>query len=448
MTRKNRTGYLYRRGSVYWLQYSIDGQVIRQSLDTTSKTDAEKQRKEIMRPFQAAGRADALSVIAGQLKDARAEQAAAEDEANPPLAIVAAWDAYYDSENRPDSSERTLAGYESAWKRFFKWMKDTHPDKMQVLKPDHDPEFIMLMREVTAETAAAYAKKLQSDGVTASTFNQHIGLMRLMWRVLAKAIRAESNPWLEVSRKKLGAQKVAHRRQNLTPEQFDTVLKCAGRADLHDLIFTLAWTGQRLADVVLMKWNAIDFKRHIILVHPLKLRRTGKQVTIPLLPELAALLKMRKGNAAGPLVFPELAEDYQRDTSSVSKRISAAFDKADLNPRETMPGVKRSVAVYGAHSLRHYFATQALAAGLPSDVVRSITGHTSDGMLNHYQHVDARLIGELASKLQAPQKAIDGEAAALPPHADAVPGWIADLLRGMNAKNWKSVKDEILKAAS
>lgn len=433
MTRKHRTGNLYRRGNVWWLRYMVEGKTVYESLHCTSREDAEKERKRIMRPLMAADKADVLANISKRLTDAKDEQAAADEEANPPLAISAAWDAYYDSKSRPDSSERTLAGYESAWKRFKRWIEKEHPDIKQ-------------MRDVSKNLAAAYATILEADGVTASTFNQHIGLMRLVWRTLAEEIRAGSNPWMDMRRKKLGAQKVAHRRRNLTPEQFDSLLKCAGSADMHDLLFTLGWTGQRLADIVLLKWNSIDFKRKVVTIHPLKLRRTGKEVHIPLLPQLADILKMRKRNAAGPHVFPELVEDYQRDPSALSKRIAAAFDKAELPPREKLPGVSRAVVVYGAHSLRHYFATQALAAGIPAEIVKRITGHTSDTMLANYEHLDARFIGELANKLQAqplnPQKQI----AALPAHEDnPLPPWAAKMIEGMTTKNWKKVKTELLK---
>jgi len=431
MTKKHRTGSLYRRGNVYWLKYMVDGRLIRQSLETTDEEQAEKQRKKIMRPMMAADRADALAVVSKKLADAKDEQAAADEEANPPLKITAAWDAYYDSANRPDSSERTLAGYESAWKRFVRWMDAEHPDAEQ-------------MREVTSETAAAYAKKLQADKVTASTFNQHIGLLRLIWRTLSKEIRTPTNPWMDIRRKKLGAQSVAHRHHNITQEQFEALLKSAGSADLHDLLFTIAWTGQRLADIVLLRWDAVDFKGKVISIHPLKLRRTGKQVFVPLLPQLADLLKARKRNAAGPLVFHELAQDYKRDNSALSKRIQAAFEKSGLTPRDSKPGVSRAVAVYGAHSLRHYFVTQALAAGIPAEIVKKITGHTSDAMLATYEHVDARLIGELASKLQPTTT----KPAALPPHGrEPTPAWILELAKGMNSKNWKAIQAEIIKGA-
>ncbi len=424
MTTKHRKGYLYKRGNTYWIRYTIAGRRVRESLETTSLEEAEKRRKKKMRPLMAADRTEALAVIAGKLAEAKSEQAAADEEANPPLAISAAWDAYCASKKRPDSSERTLEGYGSSWKRFKVWLGDKHPETRQ-------------MRDISEKIAIEYAEHLEEERVSVSTFNQHMMLLKLVWRVLEKDIRGPC-PWKEISRKKASAQKHAHRRKSLTQPQFEALLKNAGSADMHDLLFALAWTGQRRGDIVLLRWDSIDFKRKVITVHPMKTRRTGKAVYIPLLPALADLLKMRKKNAAGPHVFPELVADYERDPTSISKRISQAFTDAKLETTEHLPGVKRAVVQYGAHSLRHFFATQALSAGMPAEIVKRITGHASDEMLANYEHVDAKLIGQLASKLSSGQPA-------LPAHNAPLPAWAVELVETLTPDNALEVKAALLK---
>lgn len=446
MAKKPRTGHLYKRGNVYWLRYIVDGKPICKSLKTTNGKEAEKGRDKEMRPFRTANKAEILAITKDRLSEAEKEKQTEMDAQHPPLKMIDAWDAYVASKKRPDSSERTLAGYESSWNRFMRWMKETYPDKSAPRKEgEAEPAYSKYMQGINVEIAEAYAEKLESDKVTASTFNQHIGLLKLMWKTLAKDIKATENPWLEIRRKKLGAQRVAHRHQSITQEQFESLLNCAGSTDLHDLLFAIAWTGQRLADVVLMEWTAIDFKHKVISIHPMKLRRTGKQIFLPLLPQLDDLLKTRKKNVAGPYVFPELVAEYKRDTSMVSKRIQAAFDKAKLKPHESMPGVSRAVVRYGAHSLRHYFVTQALVAGIPSEIVKAITGHASDAMFSLYQHVDARLMGKLAAEISA--KPVEEPKALPAPEADnaPLPSWALKMLDTMTAENWESVRREMKK---
>lgn len=423
---KHRTGYLFQRGKQYYLQYRIEGKTIVERLGTDNKDEAEKMRAEKMRAFTTAARADALAVIKDKLSDAKTEAQTAKDKANPPLNIAGAWRAYEAASNRPDSSERTLYGYECSWKRFAAWMHDKHPGKL-------------LMRDVDADTAAAYAQHLAAEKVSASTFNQHIGLLRLVWRCLAGQIRGTGNPWMDIAKKR--AQRLQHRHKAITAEQFDNLLKAAPDADIHDLLFVLGWTGQRLVDGVMLRWDAIDFNRHVITLHPVKTARTGKAVHIPIMPPLADLLQKRRDMVTGAQVFPELVPDYERDRSAISKRIQKTFDKAGLSPRDNLPGLKRAVAFYGAHSLRHFFATQALTAGIPGEIVKRITGHTSDDMLEGYQHIDAAMIGGLADRIgnghtpTAPT--------ALPAPATDWRAQVLALADRLTARTWKAVREEM-----
>ena len=425
---KHRTGHLYRRGNIFWLQYRIEGRFVQQSLDTTDRNEAETKQKKIMRPFMAADLASAHAIVESQLRSAENKAQTAAEDASPPLAVADAWAAYERATNRPDSSEAMICHNKSIWKRFISWLSTENPNKTA-------------MRDIDAGTASAYAQRLTTDKVTASTFNQHIGFLRLVWRCLAEPIRSAANPWLTIGKKR--PQRLAHRRHSITPKQFENLLKAASDADIHDLLFFLGLSGQRLVDGVMLRWDLIDFKRKVITLNPRKTARTGKTVYIPLLPALAELLQKRRDMVAGNLAFPELAAAYERDSGSVSKRIQSVFTKAGLITTEHRPGVERAVVVYGAHSLRHYFATQALSAGIPGEIVKRITGHSSDAMLEGYEHVDAAMISGLASKLSNGKQPL-----ALPaPRAD-IRVQVRALADRLNGKNWQSVKKEFLKLAN
>jgi integrase len=56
------------------------------------------------------------------------------------------------------------------------------------------------------------------------------------------------------------------------------------------------------------------------------------------------------------------------------------------------------------HSFRHYFNTQLVGAGLSSDIVREVIGHTSPEMTSNYTHLettDAQSVKEVQNKLLA-----------------------------------------------
>lgn len=384
MAKKARTGSLYLRGNTYWLKFQVDGQVFRQSLDTSNKSEAESKQKEIMRPLALLNKADALAITKARLQDVEAQIANDAQIANPPLTMSHAWTTYVNATNRPDSSYRTLSGYESIWKRFYRWTEQSR-------------QKITSLCEVDADLAAQYATRLTKDGVTASTFNQHIGFLRLLWKTLDDKICGDVNPWTKIQKRRL--QRLEHRRKTITPEQLNALLDATDDQDLRDLVFTLAWTGQRLVDGVYLRWDSIQFSRHIITLYPRKTIRTAKAVYIPLLPQLDVLLQNRRKRIEGDLVFPEILTLYERDNSAVVKKIQKLFERIGLQPRDKRPGISRAVTSYGAHSLRHFFATQALAAAIPAEIVKRITGHNSDVMLEGYEHIDAAMIGDFAKRL-------------------------------------------------
>ena len=190
----------------------------------------------------------------------------------------------------------------------------------------------------------------------------------------------------------------------MTPAQFDALLSATeGDRDLHDLLLLLAWTGLRLVDGVKLKWGAVDFRQGVITLAPQKTaRRTGKEVHIPLFPPVRAMLDARQaGKVLAPArpVFPALVDEYDRDNSALSKRLATAFAAAGMDTTEARADRARPVTIYGAHSLRHFFVTAASAAGMPAAMIKSITGHATDAMLEHSQQLGVSMAGEIAAKI-------------------------------------------------
>ena len=58
-----------------------------------------------------------------------------------------------------------------------------------------------------------------------------------------------------------------------------------------------------------------------------------------------------------------------------------------LEPSVKVPGRKKSVTVYGFHSLRHSFVSHCAEAGVPKAVVLSIIGTNSEIVDKHYTHI-------------------------------------------------------------
>jgi hypothetical protein len=167
-------------------------------------------------------------------------------------------------------------------------------------------------------------------------------------------------------------------------------------------------------------------------------------------PQVKAVLDRRQDskvlNPSRP-IFPALVEEYDRDGgSTLSKKITAAFDAAGMPTNEERAGQARAVVCFGAHSLRHHAVSAFAAAGMPAAMIKSITGHTTDQMLEHYQHIGADLAAEIGKRLGAGDGAGDMKAlpaAGSPAAVDA--GAIRERLQTMTAKTWKTIRNEWLK---
>jgi integrase len=228
--------------------------------------------------------------------------------------------------------------------------------------------------------------------------------------------------------------------------------------DLRDLFTLLAWTGLRLVDAVCLRWGAVDFKRNVITLAPQKTaRREGKQVHIPMFPAVAELLNRRQeGHVLNPAgcVFSDLHAAYQHEPASLSKRITSAFETAGMKTTEQREGRARGVVVFGAHSLRHYFVTVATAAGMPAAMIKSITGHTTDAMLEHYQQIGADMAVEIAARIHAKPRALPAVASDAPGLPDAITvkraalQSILDALDASDAPTARKLLSAILKGGS
>lgn len=424
MTKKHRRGSLYKRGAVYWLKFMVDGKMVYRSLETTILDDAEKKRAEIMRPLIASDTADALAVMVRRLDTARAEEQRIADEANPPLSIVDAWDAYVSAPNRPDSGSATLAQYSVQFSRFRKWLQDNYPE-------------LTRLRDVTPQIAEEFIGWLISLKRSGNTINKYRGLLALVFEALRGKARLEINPWQNLQRRK---QKSVSRRE-LTIEEVRKVCGTA-KGEMRLLFAFGIYTGMRLGDCATLEWGEVDIKRRRISRIPRKLenREGVKPLILSIHPELVGLLlEIPLADRHGH-VLPKTAAAYQRRRTDVTGAIQAHFTACGINTLGDARGRSRRPVVVGFHSLRHTFVSIQAERGTPLSVVQAIVGHGNPAMTRHYTH-----IGEGAARAAINcLPAVIAEAGPAAPTAP--PTWedVRPRLAAMTEANWRDIRDALL----
>ncbi len=125
------------------------------------------------------------------------------------------------------------------------------------------------------------------------------------------------------------------------------------------------YTGQRLGDVIRMRWNQISDGGIEVTQ-----QKTGEKVWIPLHEKLKASLGKIKAKSAVTILTSASGVPYKADY--FKHQFKAATRKADLPDDLVFHGLRKTAAVMMAES------------GCTTEQIKSITGHRTDNMAAYY----------------------------------------------------------------
>jgi integrase len=430
---KHRTGYLFKRNGNFYIQWRVNGKLFSKALrgdqgnTISTKREAEEAQTKFMATFSVADEAEALESIVAKLDGRKAELARLQDEQNPPLAIAGAWRDYLAAPNRPDSGESTLRQYEFQYAAFARWMQEKYPH-------------IVTLREVTQQIAEEYAASMNHGKFTPSTYNKHLNLLTLVFRVLKNKARLAGNPWEDIQRKRITAQG----RRELTIDELRNVCQLA-KGELRALLGLGVYSGLRLGDCATLRWGEVDLARNIIRRIPNKTaRRNPKPVIVPIHPTLLEMLSSPAPEQRAEYVLPEMAALYLRRSDMVTDMVQRHFAACGIKSHKPGTGTdgKRAVVEVGFHSLRHTFVSLCRESNAPLAVVESIFGHSSPAMTRHYTHVGELAAGQAVAML--PSVMGDNAAPVLETKPEGILSKAWEMVQNMTAKNWREKRAELL----
>lgn len=373
------TVYQKEEGGVYYFRYQINGARKAISLKTKNQKEAIKEAEKQIPVIKATS----TEVIAAHVQQARGLVTPQKN-----LLLSKAWDVYEKSPERatPDTVSEALA-YRSTFSEFVAWI--------------NNPAYTL--RDITSDTAEQYADYMRHQNIAVSTHNRKIKRIRKVLRVLREYWNGE-NPFQSSTllRKEREEREQDVHRLSFTREQeqlLQEVLdddrhKVMNKPEVKLIYYLGMFTGQRMKDCVLLRWSKIDFNRKRVWVKQFK---TGKEVTIPLAPELLEVLQGALAWKSGETdyVCPNVAKRYNK-TDARGKNVGNNLVNIDmlrvirwigLEPSVEVPGRDKKVTVYGFHSLRHSFASYCAEAGVPQATVVSILGADSEIVSKYYTHV-------------------------------------------------------------
>jgi integrase len=430
---KHRTGYLFKRGGSYYVSWRINGRAFAKVLKDedgnaiTDRRKAEAEKVRFMAPFVASDEATALEAITAKIEGRKAEVAQFENERHPAPALAMAWAEYVKAPNRPDSGESTLRQYGFQFSQFAEWMREKHPEAST-------------LRDVTKEIAEEYAGHLNHDRLSPGTYNKHLNLLTLVFRVLKDKAKLAGNPWADIQRKRMAP----HTRRELTVDELRKACDAA-TGELRVLLALGVYTGLRLGDCATLRWGEVDLRRNIIRRVPNKTARSrpDKVVHVPIHPTLSNMLADLAGEAKSEYVVPETAALYSRRIDLVTDLVQRHFTACGISLHRPGTGTdgKRAVLEVGFHSLRHTFVSLCRESGAPLSVVESIVGHSNPQMTRLYSHTSELAAGQAVAALPA----VIGETRpAQKRDAGALLREARSIVEAITKANWQGKRAELL----
>jgi integrase len=371
--------YQKEKGGNYFFRYQINGERKAISLKTKNRKEALARAKEMMPVVKA----PSVEVVAAHVNRARNWA-----KGGRRLELSHAWEIYAEHPDRArPATELVAQHYASHFRDFVDWAQ---------------AQGYTYVHEVNDAVAAAYAEHVRAGPFSVDTHNKRIGRVGRVLRTLSDYGGPDAPDWrnpalLRRRREEIGIQA---RRLPFTREQEDHILamlddpgyRCRDREEFRVLFRLGAFTGQRLKDCALLQWHQVDMVRGRIVVTQYK---TGKEVGIPIAPQLLVALDEAQAWKRDAYVLPNVAQRYlgrnpkgvQIGPWNVSKSIMRVIRDSGLETSVRVEGRSRAVTVYGFHSLRHSFASFCIDHNVPKAVAVSILGADSGILDQYYTHV-------------------------------------------------------------
>jgi integrase len=237
------------------------------------------------------------------------------------------------------------------------------------------------------------------------TVNRHIKTLRSLFKSARRDGYVVDNPLEGVSGIAASQADLEAGRRPFTLPEIQAVLEVAD-PEWHSLIKFGFYTGQRLTDLALLRWDNMDLTRGEIRFVT---RKTHRRVAVPICEPLREhIISLPTPEAPDAPVHPRSSELVTRQgySSSLSQQFAALLVQTGLRNDTTTHrsrGIGRSARrkreELSFHSLRHSATTMLHELGVPVSVAQALIGHESDAIHESYVGVGMDAMRQAAARL-------------------------------------------------
>lgn len=294
-----------------------------------------------------------------------------EDHTSP---IVADWLAkIYESKSKT-SSAGTMKCYNTAFREFREFIGEKR------------------IRDVTRGDINDFISHMLTY-VRAGTVKRHMECVSAAFSAAYDAELIDRSPTRKYEIPKRAIVKDSQKRDAFTREQIKTLLSKLSGEWYSMVLFSLHTGGQRLGDIMSLKWNAINLASNSINFYTAK---TNHKVSLPISPILK--IHINKLERINDYIHPTLSKRTQSSLST--EFISLLIGLGISTPiAKNTEGRKRNMSALSFHSLRSTATTFMHEAGVPESIVREIVGHDSEAVHRIYKKFGTSTLENALSKI-------------------------------------------------
>lgn len=153
------------------------------------------------------------------------------------------------------------------------------------------------------------------------------------------------------------------------------------------LFFLGLHTGQRLNDLAVLRWSAVDLVNKTVTFHA---KKTDALVCLPLMAEaLETLAELPNSGSPDDFILTGIAAMKRTLRSNTFREKLAEVGLANhVSHQSQGKNGKRETSPLSFHSLRHTLTSMLKSSGVSDSIARAIVGHESVAVSQAYTHLD------------------------------------------------------------
>jgi integrase len=246
---------------------------------------------------------------------------------------------------------------------------------------------------ITTDDIEAFRDARKGEGLSSVTVNHDLKLLRKMFNWGIRKGFLERTPFKIGTEPAITLEKEIPRSRRFEHEDDEQKLLDSADPHLRAVLVALLDTACRVGEVLSLQWKDVNLERKEILVEAIKAKTRTARI-VPISTRLRAVLEMRRLAHAGKEFGPE-AYVFGNE---VGEKIESI--------RETWEAARNAAGLSGLQlrDLRHEAGSRFDEAGVPTNYVSKLLGHTNLTTTSRYLNIHRRGLQLAMQKLERHQQ--------------------------------------------